>query len=749
MPLAASALALALSTTWLVAGLVHEWAHPVLGWLPLPVASLLAGYACWAVARRADLDASTRRFWLSLTVACGLFTAGIIANAADATAGPAPSQRVGPITLVFYLGVLVQIMWALLRLPSWQRSRSDWLRFGIDACVVLITVAAFGWRFSLRDHELWVEQTGSLGAMLAIGLLVGLSMITFMKVAFAGAGQLDRRATWILAVGAAAAGTVGGMSPFLISRPYLSTSLVSVPIATLAIHLAAVSQWRAGATLPRDRRRSRRISVVPYLAVAIADGLLLTTSTANPDETRIMQTVVVALTVLAVTRQIIALRDNNRLMATVESHQAELTRQATTDSLTGVANRAFLEQRTRDLLAEDREFHMVLLDLDDFKIVNDRLGHQVGDHLIIETSHRLTALVGPHGTVGRLGGDEFAILLPAAGDPAALLDDLITEVGRPADLAGNLTSPAVSAGVTRSQDGDDPAELLRRADVAMYAAKAAGGNRWQWFDPGMDRAADEAARLAADLRQALHRGQIFALYQPIVDLTTETPVGAEILMRWDHPEHGLIPPDIFIPLAERTGTIIELGRWVLAQACRQSAEWTRHFGAAAPRRISVNVSAHQLADPAFLTTVRDILAETGADPTRLMIEVTETAVLNATSAAHQLDALRELGLRVALDDFGTGHSSLSLLLDVPVDVLKVDKSFVSGDYADQAGAIVVRNLISFTDDFGIDAVAEGVETPAQAARLRTAGYHYAQGYLFGRPMTAAAFEALFTPARAA
>ncbi|GIF26909.1 hypothetical protein Ate02nite_96390 [Paractinoplanes tereljensis] len=742
MPLLVSAIAVLLSGVWLAAGLFHEWGHPVLGWLPLPVVSVLAGYACW-VASRAGLDASTRRFWRHLTIACGLFTAGIIANAADAVAGPEPSQRVGPVTLVFYLGVLVLVMFALLRLPSWQRSRSDWLRFGIDACVVLITVAAFVWRFSLRDHRTWVEQTGSAGAMLAIALLTGLSMVTFMKVAFAGAGRLDRRATYILAVGAAVAASFGGMSPFLIDKPYLSTSLISVPVAGFAIQLAAVSQARAGGRAHRDRGVHRRISAVPYLAVAITDGLLLTTSARSPGETRAMQAVVVALTVLVMSRQIIALRDNNRLMATVETHQEELTRQATHDSLTGVANRALLEQRTREMLDAGGPVHVVLLDLDDFKTVNDRLGHQVGDRLIVETSRRLTALVGGRGTVGRLGGDEFAVLLPTADDVEELLDSLVAAVGEPVELAGNRIATAVSVGITRSRDGDDPAELLRRADVAMYAAKAVGGNQWHWFDPGMDRAADEAARMAADLRLALARDEIFALYQPIVDLNTGTAVGAEVLMRWRHPEHGLIPPDIFIPVAERTGTIIELGRWVFEQACRQSADWARRSGAA-PEKISVNVSARQLADPAFVGTVRDILDRTGADPAHLMIEVTETAVLNTGDAVTQLEHLRALGLRVALDDFGTGHSSLSLLLDLPVDVLKVDKSFVSGEYADHAGAIVVRNLIGFTDDFGIDAVAEGVETVEQAARLRAAGYRLAQGYLFGRPMPAADFEDTFS-----
>jgi diguanylate cyclase len=320
------------------------------------------------------------------------------------------------------------------------------------------------------------------------------------------------------------------------------------------------------------------------------------------------------------------------------------------------------------------------------------------------------------------------------------LQRALEAVRQPADLGGNVVPPGVSIGVTESRDGDDPAELLRRADVAMYAAKAAGGRRRQWFDPSMDQVADDSARLAADLRDALGNGQLFVVYQPIVELADGRPVGAEALVRWNHPVRGLVPPDEFIPLAERTGGIVELGSWVFAQVCRQAADWQQRYGDAAPEKISVNVSARQLADPSFLDMVTGTLRATGADVRRLLIEVTETAVLNTETAVEQLRRLKALGLRIALDDFGTGHSSLSLLLNCPVDVLKVDKSFVSGD---TAGAIIVKNIIGFTTDFGIDAVAEGVETPAQADQLRSFGYRLAQGYLFARPMPAAAFETMF------
>ncbi|WP_433062704.1 putative bifunctional diguanylate cyclase/phosphodiesterase [Dactylosporangium sp. CS-033363] len=747
--LTAAAAMVAASAAWVVVGIGHVWSQPVIGWLPLPAISLLAAYACWTAGRRADLDQATRRFWRHLSIASVLLSLGTIANAVDATGGAEPSQKVGPFTLAGYLSVLGTVLFALLRLPSWQRSRSDWIRFGIDACVVLITVSAVLWHFMLRDHRAWVGQTGNAGAMLSISLVAFVSVATFVKVAFAGAGRLDRRALRILAGGAAVSAGFGSLTPLLVSRPYLSTSLISVPLAALAIHLAATSQHRAG-DRPAEKPRRRRISIVPFLAVAGADGLLLATGTDQPGEVRAMEAVAVALTGLVIVRQIIALRDNQRLLATVDTqlrelhrYQDRLTHQATHDALTDAGNRILFEEHTQRLLAEDRRFRVALLDLDDFKLVNDRLGHHVGDRLITTTSTRLAATVGDHGTVVRLGGDEFALVLHDADDVELLLADVVAAVQEPADLDGTVVTAGVSMGVTDARPGDDPAELLRRADVAMYAAKGSGGRHWQWFDPGMDLAGAEAARLSDDLRTALRDEQLFLLYQPIVELPSGRPAGAEALLRWQHPTRGLVPPDVFIPLAERSGAIDEIGTWVLRRACRQLADWRYTHGENGPR-ISVNVSARQLADPGFVDTVVGIVRETGADPAGLILEVTETAVLNTEIAADQLRRLKDLGLRVALDDFGTGHSSLSLLLNCPVDVLKVDKSFVSGAAAGSAGAVIVKNLIGFTTDFGIDAVAEGVETAEQAERLHAAGYRLAQGYHFGRPMSAESFEAAFT-----
>ncbi|MFI5952900.1 putative bifunctional diguanylate cyclase/phosphodiesterase [Cryptosporangium sp. NPDC051539] len=732
-PLRVSGTLVLINVVWLTLGLAHPWAHPVGGWVSLPVGVVLAGHACWQVTRLPALDPVIRRFWGYLALACGLLVAATVSNIADALGPPTPSQRIGPLTLILYVSVLAVVLWALLRLPPWQRSRSDWIRFGLDACMVLITVAALLWHLSLRNHERWITQTGSSGAMLAMTGLAVLSIATFVKVAFAGIGGLDRRAIYVLAAGCAISAAVGSLSPFLISRPYLSTSMVAVPVAAFSCHLAAVRQRRATGT---SAVPSRRVSVIPYLAVAVAECLLLATGTADRTETAILELVAVALTSVVVVRQVLALNDNNRLLATVDH-------QATHDALTGIANRALLDRHLRALLAERRSFHLVLLDIDDFKDVNDRLGHGVGDALLGVISGRLTVVAGDLGLVARLGGDEFAIAVPADADVEDLVERILVAMRETARLSGQTVVTRTSIGLATSRDGDDPGELLRRADVAMYAAKAAGGDRRHWFDEALDRAAEESAALSADLRTAVADGELLVLFQPIVDLATEATVGAEALVRWRHPVRGEVCPDVFVPLAERNGTIVELGFWVLGQAFRQAAAWQRRFGEDAPAKISVNVSARQLAEPDFVGRVDAILRATGADAARLVLEVTESAVFTTDVAVAQLHELKRLGLRVALDDYGTGHSSLSLLIDCPVDLLKVDKSFVSGPTAGSAGAIIARNLIGFADDFGLEAVAEGIETAEQAAWLRGAGYRLGQGYLYGRPMPAADLEPRF------
>ncbi|MFI7600349.1 putative bifunctional diguanylate cyclase/phosphodiesterase [Actinoplanes sp. NPDC049681] len=429
-------------------------------------------------------------------------------------------------------------------------------------------------------------------------------------------------------------------------------------------------------------------------------------------------------------------------------HADELAYRATHDQLTGLPNRDLFTRTTTQMLEEagpDAKATVVLVDLDDFKSINDRLGHAVGDALIVAVGARLGECLRTGDTLARLGGDEFGLLLSGAGDDEAtrVIEHVLAALHRPVAVAGYELVVHGSIGLTTGGLGEGQAiELLRQADVAMYAAKESGGNRCVRYEPGMDAAAHEHARLAAELHQALDNGEFHLLYQPIVGLPDGDLIGVEALVRWHHPVRGLVSPVDFIPVAEHTGLIVPVGEWVLREACRQGAEWQLRHGDRALRKINVNVSARQLQEPSFVGTVAAVLAESGLDPSRLVIEITETAVFGGGSAAETVAGLRELGCRIALDDFGTGHSSLGLLRTCPVDVIKVDKSFVDGVGGTLEQEAIATSIGQIAQALRLEAVAEGVETAAQADRLHQLGFRQAQGFYFARPLTADALEAL-------
>jgi diguanylate cyclase (GGDEF)-like protein len=754
VPVIAGGVLLAFSLGSFAAGLLGAGLHPVVGWLPLPVMAVLTAYACRRAGRHTELAEPTRRFWRHLSMCVGVLAVTVVLHAYDAVSGPPPHQRISPATTALYLLILLVTVWALMRLPAEARSRGDWTRFGFDAGIILITSGILVWHFALSRAEAWTAQTGSAAPMLGIIMIASVSLIAFVKVAFTGAGGLDRGAVHLLSLGTALAAATGSVMPFLGNHPQLNSAFLAVPIACFGAQLAAGRQLRAPAGGTVTRRARRRISVVPYLAVAGMDAMLLSTDIPS-SEGRLIAAATVAITALVVLRQITAQRENGRLLATVDTHlsqlrayQEQLAHQLRHDSLTEIANRPNFEEQVTGRLAVAPDFLVALLDLDDFKTVNDRLGHGTGDALLKAVSRRLHERLRAGDTVARLGGDEFTLLLPglSAAEATGLLQRVIAGVQETLHIDGHEMTPRISIGLTAAQPGDTPGELLRRADVAMYAAKHAGGGRWAWFDPAMDRLADRDARLGADLRQAAARGELSVVYQPIVELPDGRLAGVEALVRWHHPEHGQVSPAVFIPLAERNGAIIELGRWILGQVATQAAEWERTLGPRAPRRISVNVSPRELHEPGFVAGVAALLAAAGVDPARITAEITETAVLGTGPGG--LDTVRELhelGLQVALDDFGTGQSSLSLLVDCPVHVLKVDKSFVDGVTAGTAKAVIVDSLIAITTGLGIQAVAEGVETEAQARRLHAAGYRYAQGFHFARPMPADDISRLLSP----
>jgi diguanylate cyclase (GGDEF)-like protein len=582
--------------------------------------------------------------------------------------------------------------------------------------------------------------------MLASVGLIG--SLAFVKVAISGLGGLDQVTIRLLAA-AAAAGAVGGLFPLLVSvHPGLSGTQISVPGTMLFVAFAADRQRRA-AGAARAERRHRAFSLAPYLAVAATDALLLVVAHRAGDRMRTVALAVVCLTVLVVARQIHALRENSRLLRLSESqlrqlerYQAQLSHRATHDDLTDLANRALFEQEARAAVealgtTEGQTLSLALIDLDDFKAINDRLGHAVGDALLVVVAQRMRDCVRSDDTVARLGGDEFGLLLRGlSGDAATDVLDRITEaLARPIRALGHDLLVKASVGLAQGWPDATPQELLRRADLAMYAAKERGKGRHAVYDTELEQHQAADAQLGAELRRALDRGQFSLVYQPIVRLPDGAWVGVEALVRWDHPAWGHVGPDVFIPIAERTGLIVPLGDWILRTALRQAMEWIAAFGPDAPGYVGVNVSARQLCEPGLAAKVRAALADTRLDPDRLVVEVTETAVFDGGVALDTLQNIVGLGVKVALDDFGTGHSSLGLLRTVPADALKVDKSFIDGISRASDEAVIATAMIQITDGLHLQAVAEGVETAEQAETLYRLGYRYAQGYHFSRPLT--------------
>ena len=411
------------------------------------------------------------------------------------------------------------------------------------------------------------------------------------------------------------------------------------------------------------------------------------------------------------------------------------------DPLTGLANRDLFLRRVEAMAADPQAAAAVLfVDLDDFKAVNDSLGHPAGDALLRVVAGRLREAFHAQDTVARLGGDEFAVLLLGEGarDPIGAADRIAQSLATPAVVGSRAVTVRASIGIARRAAGATAADLLRDADLAMYTAKHGGKNGHAVFEPAMHRQAVERLDLAHDLDRALPAGELELVFQPVVELTTGATTGAEALLRWTHPLRGPVGPLEFIPLAEKSGSIVEIGRWVLYEALREVAAWNADRPDR-PLTIGVNVSTRQLASLGFAADVRTALAQAGVAPTSLILEVTETAVITDDEVTHQqLFDLAALGVTIAIDDFGTGFSSLHRLQRLPVGMLKIDKAFVD-DLSMPGRSGLVRGLLGLADALGIGAVAEGIEDELQRAELVAAGCRLGQGFHLARPLAPSAF----------
>ncbi|HET9691616.1 MAG TPA: EAL domain-containing protein [Acidimicrobiales bacterium] len=416
----------------------------------------------------------------------------------------------------------------------------------------------------------------------------------------------------------------------------------------------------------------------------------------------------------------------------------ELRRQACSDDLTGLPNRTALRDRLVAAL-EHGSAAVLLIDADDFKLINDSLGHAAGDRIVVAVAERLSRNLRKVDTVGRFGGDEFVVLCEGvtASDAGRVAERLRQVLTAPLELDGRQISMTVSIGYVVARQGADPDDVIARADTAMYAAKQAGKDRVAQFDDAMRRKVTDRLAVASGLRRAVQRDELRLHYQPVFDVRTQRLVGAEALLRWQHPNDGLLGPDRFIAYAEESGLILPVGRWVLEQAMRQAAAWA-DLGFTG--RVAINVSAHQLADVDFLGTVCGALEGSGADTANVAIEVTESGVMaDLGRAADVLGQLRALGLHVGMDDFGTGHSSLSYLATLPFDFVKIDRSFVARSTMERRAAALLETIATLCRSLELASVAEGVETPEQLAAVERLGIGQVQGYLLGRPLPAEQF----------
>ena len=429
----------------------------------------------------------------------------------------------------------------------------------------------------------------------------------------------------------------------------------------------------------------------------------------------------------------------------IAEREQRITQLAFNDVLTGLPNRTMFQQQLdhafRMSAGSGGLFALHCLDLDQFKAINDTLGHPAGDSLLIEAAQRLQHAARGH-FVARLGGDEFVVLQTVGEDRDAidrLARDILGAVARPLTLDGNEVVPSTSIGIAIApQDGEESGTLLRSADLALYRAKEAGRGTYAFFEESLNERAQQRRQLEADLRLALERGEFELVYQPLFDLEQNRICSFEALLRWRHPERGLVPPSEFVSVAEDTGLILSIGAWVIREACAQAVRWPDHV------RVAVNVSAVQFHRGLLGETILHALADSGLVADRLEVEITESIFLDGgETTLRLLHSLRALGVRIALDDFGIGYSSLSYLQSFPFDKLKIDRSFIQNLLTRDGASAIVHAITELANALGIETTAEGVEETAQLMELRAHGCSSVQGYLFAEPMTAADVDSLF------
>ena len=650
---------------------------------------------------------------------------------------------------VGYLGAIPFLLAGVLVFPSRSLRNIGRARAVLDG---LITTAAMV--FASYGTFLGVVYLASEGEWLERSIAVVYPVADVVTVAVVFAVLARRQDRWsgplpLVAAGAVSLAVADSAFAYMTAMgTYGSEPVTDVcwPLGFALLALAAyIPTEPATASDARPLSESLMSVSLPYLPIIPGVAVYVSRSMSGVGVGPFLGIVGSALiAVLLVVRQVVTVLENRELTGHLERTVTELQQrevqlefQAFHDPLTLLANRALFRDRLDHALQQRRDepVSVLFVDLDDFKTVNDSLGHDAGDRLLASVGERLRACVRLGDTVARIGGDEFAILVEgdtAIAEGPLLAQRVLAAFEVPFSVAGRDLRVSASLGLACGQY-ESGAGALQDADLAMYAAKGNGKARVELFEHGMRTSAVERLELVADVKAAVDAGEMVVHLQPIVDLSTLTVEGHEALVRWQHPQRGLLQPASFIPLAEETGAIVPMGWWVLEQACEQATTWETG-------RIAVNMAARQVLDPAAVTTVASILNRTGIDPRHVVLEITESVLLDADAIGHRLHELRALGVLLAIDDFGTGYSSLSYLTRLPVDIVKIDRSFVERLGGPPGDETLVRAVVQLARSLGLRSVGEGVETAAQLERLRSFGCDAAQGFLFGRPEAEPRFD---------
>lgn len=687
--------------------------------------------------------------WVAIGVALALFIAGGGMRQSLGTLGDLSADRSllpDLITLPGYLIVGAGLA-GIARARGGEAGDRDMVLDGVVASLATLTIA---WVYLISPALFHEEAPFTVRLLLACypPLSVFLVAVAARMAFTAGGGRSPAHLFLLTSMICMLAGDVLYMmvethvfSPpeSLIDLPYV---LAYVTLGAAVLHPSLRDIGEPATAEPRSGSSRSRLA---FIAVALAIPAFVTAvrSETSTADRAVLSGIILALTAAAIWRVSRALAANAR-------SEARLAHQATHDALTGLPNRALLGEHVASALrrasASDDRVAVLFLDVDRFKLVNDTLGHSRGDELLVAVSRRLQTIVRPGDLVARIGGDEFIVAVDRDTDPGAVLElgeRIRRSFRQPFLVRGLETFSSVSIGIAFSDRSDpdiDAESLIRDADTAMYEAKEAGRDAICMFDSSMRERTAERMTLERFLRHALARGELELRYQPIVELPSHRITSVEALIRWRHPTLGEVAPSRFIPVAEDTGLIVEIGAWALGEACARIAEWRQLSPELADLRVAVNLSARQLRDDRMVATVGGALRAHGLPADALVLELTESLLMeDPAAAAGILLNLREMGVRLAIDDFGTGYSSLAYLKRFPVDVVKIDQTFVEAlDRDDTSEESLVAAIIAMTKALSLRTVAEGVETPAQAERLAQLGCTSAQGYLFARPLTAAA-----------